>query len=160
MSSSSRFTRTARALLQGLVALLLVVALASLEAFSFEQAGRAYQLENLSGKVGSSGAGFRIKGKVKGLYPGKRKIMKVKLRNPNRFPIVVKEIKIKVKPSNKPGCKAKWIKVRKRTRLKKLVRARARAKASVPFKLKPKAPEACRGASWRLKFRGGAVRKR
>ena len=55
---SSQFTRTATKTLQGLVALLLIAALASPEAFSFSQAHRD-RLENLSGTVGSSAA-FRI----------------------------------------------------------------------------------------------------
>lgn len=62
---------------QGLVALLLVAALVIPEALSFAQADRSHRLENLSGRVGSSGAAFRIGGKVKGLFPGKKKIMKV-----------------------------------------------------------------------------------
>ena len=160
VSSSSRFTRMATTITQGLVALLLVAALVVPEALSFAQTESEHQLQNLSGRVGSSGAAFRIKGVVKGLFPGKRKIMKVKLRNPNRFPIVVKELKIRVRPSNKLGCASKWIKVRKRLRVSVRVPARGRAKRSVPVKLKPRAPRSCQGARWRLKFRGGAVRKR
>lgn|GEM_PF-2213421 len=127
---------------------------------SFAQADRSHRFENLSGRVGSSGAAFRIGGAVKGLFPGKKKIMTVKLRNPNRFPIVVKELKIRVRPSNKLGCPATSISVRKRLRVSVVVPARGRAKKSVPVKLKPTAPSSCQGARWPLKFRGGAVRKR
>ncbi len=150
----------ATTIVQGLVALLLVAALVIPEALSFAQADRSHRFENLSGSVGSSGAAFRIAGTLKGLYPGKRKIMKVKLRNPNRFPIVVKELKIAVRPSNKLGCASKWIAVRKLLRVSVRVAARGRAKKSVPVRLKPTAPTSCQGARWPLKFRGGAVRKR
>ena len=160
MSSSSRFTRTATTITQGLVALLLVAALVIPEALSFAQADRSHRFENLSGRVDSSGAAFRIKGTVKDLFPGKRKTMKVKLRNQNRFPIVVKELKVRVRPSSKLGCAAKWIKVRKRLRISVRVPARGRVKRSVPVKLKRTAPASCEGARWPLKFRGGAVPKR
>ena len=156
MSSSSRFTRIATTILQGLVALLLVAALVIPEALSFAQADRSHRFENVSG----SSAAFRIKGAVKGLFPGKRKIMKVKLRNPNRFAIVVKELRIRARPSNMPGCGSKWLSVRKRMRVSVLVPARGRATRSVRVRLKPKAPTSCSGARWPLKFRGGAVRKR
>ena len=155
---SSQFTRTATKTLQGLVALLLIAALASPEAFSFAQAHRD-RLANLSGTVGSSAA-FRITGKLRDLYPGKRKIMTIKVNNPNRFPIVVKEMRVVVKRSNKPGCGPKWIKARNRFRISLLVPARARAFASLPVMMRLAAPEACKGARWRLRFRGGAVRKR
>jgi hypothetical protein len=155
---SSQFTRTATKTLQGLVALLLIAALASPEAFSFSQAHRD-RLENLSGTVGSSAA-FQITGKLRGLYPGKRKIMTIKIKNPNNFPIVVKEMRVEVKRSNKPGCGPKWIKARKRFLISLLVPARARAFASLPVTMKRTAPDACKGARWRLRFRGGAVRKR
>lgn len=158
MNPSSRFARMATKFLQGLGALLLVAVLASPEAHRFAQAERD-RLENLSGRVGSS-ASFRIAGKLKGLYPGKRKIMTIKVKNPNRFPIVVKEMRVVVKRSNKPGCGPKWLKARKRFRISLLVPARARAFASLPVKMKRTAPGACQGARWRLRFRGGAVRKR
>lgn len=156
---SSQFARAATKMLQGLVALLLVAALASPEAFSFAGSERDSRLENLSGRVGSS-ASFRISGRLRGLYPGKRKIMTIKVKNPNRFPIVVKEMRVAVKRSTKPGCGPEWIKARKRFLISLLVPARARAFASLPVKLRAKAPGACKGARWRLRFRGGAVRKR
>ena len=145
--------------LQGLGALLLVAVLASPEAFTFTQAERD-RLENLTGRVGSSRASFRIAGKVKGLYPGKKKVLPIKVRNPNRFPIVVKQIRVSIKRSDKAGCTSRWIKGRKTLRLSLRVPARRRAKTTTTLKLKRAAPAACRGARWRLTFRGGAVRKR
>ena len=143
-------------IVQGLVALLLVAALVIPEALSFAQADRSHRFDNLSG----TSAAFRLKGKVTGLFPGKRKIMKIKLRNPNRFAIVVKELRIRVRPSTNPGCASKWLSVRKRLKVSVRVPARGRAKKSVPVRLKPTAPTSCNGARWPLKFRGGAVRKR
>ncbi|MDQ3620793.1 MAG: hypothetical protein M3391_11830 [Actinomycetota bacterium] len=156
MSSSSRFTRMATTIVQGLVALLLVAALVIPEALSFAQADRSHRFENVSG----TSAAFRMKGAVKGLFPGKRKVMKVKLRNPNRFAIVVKELRIRVRPSTDPGCGSRWLSVRQRLRVSVVVPARGRAKKGVPVRLKPTAPTSCQGARWPLKFRGGAVRKR
>ena len=86
--------------------------------------------------------------------------MTIKITNPNNFPIVVKEMRVAVKRSNKPGCGPEWIKARKRFLISLLVPARARAFASLPVTMKRTAPDACKGARWRLRFRGGAVRKR
>jgi hypothetical protein len=158
VNPSSRFARKATKFLQGLGALLLVAVLASPEALTFAQAERD-RLENLSGRVGSSGY-FRLSGRLRGLYPGKQKIMTIKVTNPNRFPIVVKEMRVGVKRSSKPGCGPEWIKAHDRFRISLLVPARARAFASLPVTLKRTAPDACKGARWQLKFRGGAVRKR
>jgi hypothetical protein len=103
---------------------------------------------------------FKVRGSVRGLYPGKRKPLTLKVQNPQRYPIKVKTLTVKVGRSNKPGCKPRWIRPKRRVRISLLVPARAKAFVSYPLRMLKRAPNACQGARWKLKFRGEAVRAR
>jgi hypothetical protein len=103
---------------------------------------------------------FKVRGSVGGLYPGKRKPLTLKVRNPQRYPIRVKTLTVRVGRSNKSGCKPRWIRPKRRVRVSLLVPARARAFVSYPLKMLKRAPNACQGARWKLKFKGEAVRAR
>jgi hypothetical protein len=103
---------------------------------------------------------FKVRGSVRGLYPGKRKLLTLKVQNPQRYSIKVKTLTVKVGRSNKAGCKPRWIRPKRRVRISLLVPALARAFVSYPLKMLKRAPNACQGARWKLKFRGEAVRAR
>ncbi|MGH2786323.1 MAG: hypothetical protein ACRDJV_00250 [Actinomycetota bacterium] len=103
---------------------------------------------------------FAVRGSVKGLYPGKRKPMKLKIKNLQRYPIKVKNLKVKVGRSTKRGCSKRWIRPKRQMRISLKVPARARAFVSYPVRMPKKAPNACQGARWKLKYKGKAVRAR
>lgn len=103
---------------------------------------------------------FVVRGRVKGLYPGARKPLTLKITNPQPYPVKVKELKVEVRKSNKRGCKRNSVKPRRRVRVSLLVPARARARVSYPVRMPKRAPNACQGARWKLKFTGEAVRAR
>lgn len=108
----------------------------------------------------SSEPQFTVRGSVRGLYPGKRKSVTLKVKNPQPYRIKVKMLRVTVGRSNKPGCKRRWIRPRSEVRIKLLVPGRARAFVSYPIRMLRRAPNACQGARWKLKYEGEAVRAR
>ena len=56
--------------------------------------------------AGAPTARFKIRGHVKQLYPGKEGKLRLRVTNPNGFPIVVRTIKVKVRPAGR-WCSAK-----------------------------------------------------
>ena len=103
---------------------------------------------------------FTVRGSVKGLYPGARKRLTLKIKNPQRYPIKVKVLEVKVRKSYKRGCTRRWVKPKRRVKISMRVPARSRARVAYPVKMPKRAPNACQGARWKLKFTGGAVRAR
>lgn len=102
---------------------------------------------------------FGVTGRVRKLYPGARKTMTVRVRNPHGYAIVVRELGVRVRKSDHAGCGRRWVRPKRVVRLSLLVPARSRARASLPVRMRPAAPDACQGARWRLRFRGTAVRR-
>lgn len=98
---------------------------------------------------------FSVKGKVKGLYPGVTKPLKLRITNPNSRPITVKLVTVKVR-STTPGCPSSAIKA-KRFKGSKKVAAHRSAKVKVKIRMKPTTPDACQGARFRLRYGGKAV---
>jgi hypothetical protein len=103
---------------------------------------------------------FSIRGSVRGMYPGKRKVLKLKVKNLQRYPIRIKSIKVKVGRSYKRGCSKRWIRPKRQMRLSLRVPARKRATVGYVVKMPKTAPNACQGARWKLKYKGKAVRTR
>jgi hypothetical protein len=108
----------------------------------------------------SSKPKLKIRGSVRGLYPGARKSLILKVKNRQRYPLRVKSLKVKVGRSNKRGCARRWIRPKRRVRVSLLVPARTRAFVSYPIKMRRRAPNACQGARWKLRFKGKGVRGR
>ena len=137
-----------------------VLALAVSPGISQMSSSRDKVLEGLSGTrvAAKSIPQFKIKGKVKGLYPGARKKLTLSVTNTQRYRIKITSLRVKVRNSNKPGCEAKWIRPKKTMRVALLVPRRAKIRVSYPVRMSKKAPNACQGARWILRFSGKAVK--
>lgn len=102
---------------------------------------------------------FAVRGRVRKLYPGARKSMTVRVRNPHGYGIVVRSLGVRVRKSDHAGCGRRWVRPKRVVRLSMLVPAHGRARASFPIRMRAAAPDACQGARWRLRFTGTAVRR-
>ena len=103
---------------------------------------------------------FSLKGTAKGLWPGRRKSLRVRIVNRNAFAIRVLSLSVRAQRSDKRGCTARWIKARKTKRFSLKVAPRTGEVASYPIRLAKRAPNSCQGARWPLRFRGTAKRVR
>lgn len=101
---------------------------------------------------------FTIEGDVKGLYPGLRKPLRLRIRNPNQFAIELRRVRVSVQDSDHPGCAARWIQHEKRLSVRRNIPAKGRLELDYPVRLRPAGPTDCQGASWPLDFSGTAVR--
>lgn len=120
---------------------------------------RARQSRHTRISVGQAGEiPFGIKGRVRGLYPGARKPLTVRLRNPHSFPIEVLSVRVKVSRSDHQGCGRRWIRPRRAVTVSLLVPPKSKAFASYPVRMRKAAPEACKGATWKLHFSGKGAR--
>ncbi len=99
---------------------------------------------------------FHIRGSVRGLYPGRVKKMRVRIRNPFGFPIKVREIRPRVQRPYR-GCPPKAIRVRVWHGNVRVV-AHTGKVVGVRIRMKLSAPNACQGARFPVRFRGTAVR--
>ena len=101
---------------------------------------------------------FGIKGRVRGLYPGARKPLRVRLINHHRFPIKVRSVRIRVLKGNHVGCGRRWIRPKRVINISVKVPGKSRAFASYPVRMRKAAPQACSGAKWKLRFSGTGKR--
>ena len=131
-----------------LVCLLLAAALAQASEFRRTPAG-----DGLA--TAARAPHFTVKGKVKGLYPGKSKPLKLRLANPNDAPITVKLVTVKVR-STTVSCPSSAIKATK-FKGNKRIGAHRTAKIKVKIRMKATTPDACQGAKFRLIYGGKAV---
>ncbi len=102
---------------------------------------------------------FAIKGKVKRLYPGAKKTLKLRVRNRSAYRIRLETLTVKVKKPNKAGCKMRWLKLKKQMSPRLKLLPKKRAVIPVRVKLSKKATDSCQGARWPLEYRGSAVGK-
>lgn len=98
---------------------------------------------------------FTVKGKVKGLYPGISKPLKLRLTNPNDAPISVKLVTVKAR-STTVSCPSSAVKATK-FKGNKRIGAHRTAKIKVKIRMKATTPDACQGAKFRLIYGGKAV---
>lgn len=98
---------------------------------------------------------FTVKGKVKGLYPGSSKPLKLRLTNPNDAPISVKLVTVKAR-STTVSCPSSAVKATK-FKGNKRIGAHRTAKIKVKIRMKATTPDACQGAKFRLIYGGKAV---
>jgi hypothetical protein len=99
---------------------------------------------------------FRVRGNVKGLYPGHVKKMRLRVRNPFDFAIRIHEVRARAR---RPfvGCPAKAVKIRRwHGNLK--IAPHSRRIVNVRIRMKRWAPNACQGARFPIRYRGEAVR--
>ena len=99
---------------------------------------------------------FHIRGRVGGLEPGVATMLVLRVRNPYRFPIVVRSIRVTVSDAAR-GCRASNLDVSNfsghvRIGSRRMVRLR------VPIMLLATAPQACFGERFALSYAGKAVR--
>jgi hypothetical protein len=94
---------------------------------------------------------FQVRGRVVGMYPGRVRTMKVRIRNPHPFPIRARI------GDGAPGCRGGYLRVR-RLRTPLVIKARSRARTHTRVVLRKAAPDACMGARFPLTFTGKAVR--
>jgi hypothetical protein len=137
--------------------LLVLVVLASLaQAAEFVRPRPGVDTDPGSSAVVGRAAVFRVKGSVKGLYPGATKKLRVTVTNPNAFVIVVTRVGAAVRSPDQ-GCAAKNVKITPwhgRAR----VSARAHRRMKLAVRMKPGTPDACQGERFRIRFGGTAVR--
>jgi hypothetical protein len=106
--------------------------------------------------AGAPTARFKIRGHVKQLYPGKEGKLRLRVTNPNGFPIVVRTIKVKVRPAGR-WCSAKALKIR-RFHGTRRIRAHRTVKMKLRIRMRKKVARACMGARFPLKYSGRATR--
>jgi hypothetical protein len=106
--------------------------------------------------VASRHAVFRVTGRVRGLYPGIDRTMRVRIRNPHAFPIRVKRVRVVVSDAS-PACPASTIRIA-RGKPARPIRPRRTTKLRLRVRMVEDAPAACAGARYPLRFSGKAVR--
>ncbi len=99
---------------------------------------------------------FRVRGSVRGISPGHTVVMKVKIRNRYDFPIRVKRVRAKPIP-RRISCPADFLRIRD-WRGSKRIRPHSVKRVRLRVRLKPSAPNACRGARWILVYAGRAIK--
>jgi hypothetical protein len=118
-------------------------------------------LVGLLAAVPASGGGqrsavkFRLAGSVGGLYPGARRLMRVKIHNPYRRPIRVVSVTAKVKGGAR-YCTGANVDVRPFRGRVVIPRRRSRV-VRLRVQMQPTAAQECSGARFPLLFRARAV---
>jgi hypothetical protein len=130
-----------------LVCLLAAAALAQASSF------RSYSDEGTA-TTGKAGA-FKVRGHLSGLYPGRTTVLKARVTNTGRSPIVVTRLTVAVR-STTAGCLSSTVKIKPFAG-----RARVNGHASIKLPLaasmQSSTPDACQGSRYQLTFKGKAV---
>ena len=113
-----------------------------------------------SGTRASKG-GFHMRARARGLFPGARRPLRLRIHNPNRFEIKVTKVRVQIRRDLRhPGCYPR--RYLRATRLLKPVRVPAkgirRTRTRLRIKMMVSAPDACQRAVFPLRLRGKAVR--
>jgi hypothetical protein len=106
--------------------------------------------------TGPSATRFKIRGHVAHLYPGKKTKLRLRVTNPNRFPILVRSIRVKVRPAGR-WCSAKALKITRYHGVRR-IRARHTVTMRLRIRMRRKVARACMGARFPLRFVGKATR--
>ena len=116
----------------------------------------ASALGSLGGQRPVTREGFTIRGHAGGLYPGARKPLSLVVHNRSATAIHVRSITTRVRDA-RPGCTGKNVRVgRYLGRLR--VGPHGWRRVSVQIRMLRSAPDACKRALFRFKFRGTATR--
>jgi hypothetical protein len=105
--------------------------------------------------------GFSMRARVGGLFPGARRSLHLRIRNPNGFPIKVTKVTVHIRRDlRRPRCRPR--RYLRATRLRDPVRVPAksirRTRTRVAIRMKASAPDACQRAVFALRLKGRAVR--
>ena len=102
---------------------------------------------------------FSLRATARGLFPGAKRPLRLRISNPNRFAIKVTRVGVRVRrdPSHMSCPPRDYV---RKTRLTKSIRVRPRSSRRVrlAIKLLYSAPEACQGAAFPLGLRATAVK--
>jgi hypothetical protein len=116
-------------------------------------------------------AAFSLRATARGLFPGAKKPLRVKISNRSRFAIKITSIRVRVKRDRTHvSCPPK--KYVRTTRFPRSIGRRAGRRVSRPIRVRPRrsrrvklaitllysAPDACQGAAFPLRLRGKAVK--
>jgi hypothetical protein len=109
----------------------------------------------------ASRGGFYMRAKARGLFPGARRPLRLRIRNPNRFAIKVTKVRVRIRRDLRhPRCYPKRYLLT--TRFRKPVRVPAkdvrRTRTRLKIKMRVRAPDACQRAVFPLRLKGKAVR--
>ncbi|MDX6588670.1 MAG: hypothetical protein QOI31_3143 [Solirubrobacterales bacterium] len=101
---------------------------------------------------------IQVRGHVKGLYPGARKSMKVRVSNRLSQKVSLVSVKARVSDAS-PTCSRSNLSV---TRFKghKPIRAHSRTKVRTKVTMNETTPDACQGARFPIKFKARVTGKR
>ena len=91
-------------------------------------------------------------GRVKRLYPGAAKALRVRVRNASRRTVWLRSIKTRVGSAG-PGCSRAHLKIRRKQRAHLRIRPYSRRIVQLRVLMRRSAPDACQGARWPLRFR-------
>jgi hypothetical protein len=91
-------------------------------------------------------------GRVKRLYPGAAKALRVRVRNASPRTVWLRSIKTRVGDAG-PGCSRSHLEVRRKHRAHLRIRPDSRRIVRLRVLMRRSAPDACQGARWPLRFR-------
>ncbi len=100
---------------------------------------------------GSTASALRASGHVRGLYPGARKGLHVKLRNRSSRWVIVRAIRADVK-NGAPGCSRDNLSTQPKELAYPLVPPRKTRRIGLRIRMWPGAPDACQGVKFPLRF--------
>jgi hypothetical protein len=92
-----------------------------------------------------------VSGSVRGLYPGARLRLRLRVRNARGFPIRVVSLKVRVGNASR-GCRRRQLRIG-RFRPSLVVPAHRSRRTALPVTMLRTAPDACKGAVFPLRFR-------
>ena len=94
---------------------------------------------------------LRVSGSVRGLYPGARLPLRLRVRNVRGFPIRVVSLKVRVGNASR-SCRRRQVRIG-RFRRSLVVPAHKSRRTALPVTMLRSAPDACKGAVFPLRFR-------
>jgi hypothetical protein len=103
-----------------------------------------------------------MRARAGGLFPGAKRPLRLRIRNPNRFAIKVTKVRVRIRRDLKhPGCYPR--RYLRATRLREPVRVSAknirRTRTRLKIRMRMSAPDACQRAVFPLRLKGKAVRR-
>jgi hypothetical protein len=114
-------------------------------------ASGAVQRSDEAARKGRQHLSLRVSGGVRGLYPGARLRLRLKVRNTRGFPIRVVSLKVRVGNASR-GCRRRQLRIGRFHRALVVPAHRSR-RAALPVTMLRSAPDACKGAVFPLRFR-------
>lgn len=102
---------------------------------------------------------FSLRATARGLFPGARRPLRLRISNPNRFAIMVTRIGVRVKRDlTHTSCPPRDYVRKTRSTGSVRVRGKSSRRISLDIRLLYRAPDACQGAAFPLRLQGTAVK--